>query len=254
MKYLNNTLIVDVLNKQILILIVLLFSTISLCQTFKIDYSLDLKSKIISHDSTKIKEKKGFYDKINFKILNTIHYTLVHSNSKSVFSSYDNSNIFTISPDETEDLNFLKDFKISNYTSVVYKDFKKKESLQREFILDKLFKISDTIYNYNWNINDSIKFINGIKCYSASCTDMFNNNIIAWYTFDIPISNGPGNYHGLPGLIVEIDCEMFNFSLKSFKVFKSNTDLVFSEKGQIINQKDFVSLFFNKINKLNFKN
>ena len=81
-----------------------------------------------------------------------------------------------------------------------------------------------------------------------------NNNIIAWYTLDIPISNGPGNYHGLPGLIVEIDCEMFNFCLKSFKVFKSNTVLIFSEKGQIIDQKDFVSLFFNKINKLNLKN
>jgi GLPGLI family protein len=26
----------------------------------------------------------------------------------------------------------------------------------------------------------------------------------AWYTPQIPVSNGPRNYHGLPGLIMEV--------------------------------------------------
>ena len=29
--------------------------------------------------------------------------------------------------------------------------------------------------------------------------------ISAWYTPQIPVSAGPGNYHGLPGLILEVN-------------------------------------------------
>ena len=28
--------------------------------------------------------------------------------------------------------------------------------------------------------------------------------VTAWYTLDIPVSHGPGDYWGLPGLILEI--------------------------------------------------
>ena len=29
--------------------------------------------------------------------------------------------------------------------------------------------------------------------------------VTAWYSMDIPVSNGPGDYHGLPGLILEVN-------------------------------------------------
>ncbi len=35
--------------------------------------------------------------------------------------------------------------------------------------------------------------------------------VVAWYTPQIPVSNGPGEYWGLPGLILEINAEEQQF-------------------------------------------
>lgn len=54
-----------------------------------------------------------------------------------------------------------------------------------------------------WDIQeDSIKQVLGYKCHLA--TAQFRGRLwYAWFTLDIPISNGPWKLGGLPGLIVE---------------------------------------------------
>jgi GLPGLI family protein len=64
--------------------------------------------------------------------------------------------------------------------------------------------ILDEIPKINWVINKSNhKTINDFKCFQA--TAEFRGSIItAYFTFDIPISQGPWKFKGLPGLILEI--------------------------------------------------
>ena len=38
--------------------------------------------------------------------------------------------------------------------------------------------------------------------------------VTAWYTLDIPVSHGPGDYWGLPGLILEISYGETNILVK----------------------------------------
>lgn len=62
--------------------------------------------------------------------------------------------------------------------------------------------------NLKWAINENFsKEIFGYTCYKANSIVIKGKREIeveAWFTEDIPISNGPGFYHGLPGLILEL--------------------------------------------------
>ena len=64
--------------------------------------------------------------------------------------------------------------------------------------------------------------------------------ITAWYTPDIPISNGPENYQGLPGLILEVSagkttvlCSKIVLNVKDKKEIKAPTT------GKIVTQKEY---------------
>jgi len=55
----------------------------------------------------------------------------------------------------------------------------------------------------NWSIKPDILVINGLKCQKATTT-FGGRSYEAWFTNEIPISDGPYKFSGLPGLIVKI--------------------------------------------------
>lgn len=223
----------------------LVSTNISFSQTVIIDYVFN-SGYLNEKDSVQSNSKEeSIYDNLNLKLLNSLKYQLVHSDNKSIFLSSENSSIFQdVEDDVTMDLD---NFKISKFTSVVYKDFSQNKILQREYILDKQFIIDDSLNSYKWIFLDEEKIINGIKCKLARSVDVFGTNIHAWFSLDFPIPNGPSIYHGLPGLIIQIESEKFSFYLTSIKIVKSKTDISFTEKGEYINQVDFVELLFKKL-------
>lgn len=91
-------------------------------------------------------------------------------------------------------------------------------------IFDKVF---NQVYSFepinkaSWKLVDEKKVINTYKCKKAIGV-YGKRKWIAWYTDDIPISEGPYNFKGLPGLIVEIsdEKEFYHFTLNYLKKSK----------------------------------
>jgi GLPGLI family protein len=117
--------------------------------------------------------------------------------------------------------------------SKYYKNLKTKKYLNEAEIFDKEFLIDDDLEVFNWTMVNEQKMIGNYTCYKAQIvipvtaeekkefeefkikkeegkTNFFipmepkDKIIEAWYTLDIPIPNGPREYWGLPGLILEL--------------------------------------------------
>ncbi|WP_282125580.1 GLPGLI family protein [Marinifilum flexuosum] len=70
------------------------------------------------------------------------------------------------------------------------------------------FSLQDYIYEdelnaQNWEVLDSTKVILGNSCQLAKCT-FRGRQWMTWFAPEIPISDGPWKFGGLPGLILEV--------------------------------------------------
>lgn len=89
----------------------------------------------------------------------------------------------------------------------------KKQIIIREHEFDgNNYNITSHFKDNNWKLINESKDIEGYICYKAekirtfqnSAGKTINSKITAWYTPKIPISLGPKNHVGLPGLIIEL--------------------------------------------------
>lgn len=55
----------------------------------------------------------------------------------------------------------------------------------------------------NWEIEEDTTIIAGYHCQKANCT-FRGREYTAWFSMEIPISNGPWKFGGLPGLILRV--------------------------------------------------
>lgn len=112
----------------------------------------------------------------------------------------------------------------SGDASVYYKNLKENRFVNQTEIMSKRFLVKDTLPKFEWKLSTETKNIGNYTCYKASFTREVENvkmsinngetveekekknvTTTAWYTNQIPVSNGPDNYQGLPGLILEVN-------------------------------------------------
>lgn len=82
-----------------------------------------------------------------------------------------------------------------------------------------------------WNVDfNEVKNVLGYECHKA--TTIFNNRIYtAWYTKDIPISEGPYRFKGLPGLILELGDEKEFDTFRAIGIEKKQIEIAPLQKG-----------------------
>lgn len=103
---------------------------------------------------------------------------------------------------------------------IVYKNLKKNKFLNAKELYGKKFLIDDALEDREWQLGKETKTIGDYVCFKAtylpepevkeslwlySDDENKKNEIIAWYTPQIPVKNGPARYDGLPGLILEVE-------------------------------------------------
>jgi len=167
--------------------------------------------------------------------------------------------------------------------NIYYKDTKQKTFANKTELFGKIFLVKDTLPKLNWKLEKESKMIGNYLCFKATAQkkidqtnfrfrgprnrtklDGKNNQnkkpnkifpktvlVTAWYTPQIPISQGPKDFWGLPGLILEINYN--KTTLLCTKIVlnpKDKKNITSPNKGKEVTQTEYNKIIVKKMKEM----
>jgi GLPGLI family protein len=140
-----------------------------------------------------------------------------------------------------------------------YKDLNAQSFLREDQIQGKEFLVTDKMEAIAWKVIGETKMIGKYNVMKATYTypkkekeeketgllgmvEDKDKVVTAWFTMDIPISNGPGIYQGLPGLILELNEGNITILCNKIEMNPEDFEIKKPKKGKEISSKDFDEL------------
>jgi GLPGLI family protein len=148
-----------------------------------------------------------------------------------------------------------------------YKNIKETELVQSQEFYGKRFLVKDQLYSLDWTMGTETKKIGEYTCYRAKAfvpaselnwydfswgdlrvkkeeegKEASEKMVVveAWYAPEIPVAQGPAEYWGLPGLILEVSVE--DTTLLCIEIIINKKEILKIEapsKGKEITKKDY---------------
>jgi len=167
-----------------------------------------------------------------------------------------------------------------NGSGKYYKNSQTKTSAKENEFSGKNFLIKDDLTTYDWKMEQETKMIGENLCFKATTVverpvretnfrfgrrndseqekkeeskeDVMEQVIVtAWYTLGVPVSHGPDDYWGLPGLILEVSDG--NTQILCTKIVmnpKEKTVIAEPTKGKVVSQKEYDEILENKMKEM----
>jgi len=160
-----------------------------------------------------------------------------------------------------------------------YKNVKEGSYTVKNDLFGKIFLVQDSLPKLDWQMSSETKKIGKYTVFKAIATKtikrpnmsaLFNRNdnskgqeyiekeiqIVAWYSPEIPVNQGPSNYWGLPGLILEVSDDMTTILCSEIIMNpKEKIDIKAPSKGKVVSQTKYDKIAKSKMQEMrdNFK-
>ncbi|WP_299117662.1 GLPGLI family protein [uncultured Winogradskyella sp.] len=166
-----------------------------------------------------------------------------------------------------------------------YKNVKSKELLQDQEFFGKKFLIKDELIDLEWKMGTETKQIGNYTAFKATATKPVtgfdwrsmrrrgNNNekkkdstskasndpideieipktveVTAWYTPQVPINQGPDDFWGLPGLILEVNFDRTTILCTKIVMNPKEKDIIDKpSKGEVVTQEEYTKITTEKM-------
>ncbi|WP_036156317.1 GLPGLI family protein [Maribacter forsetii] len=170
----------------------------------------------------------------------------------------------------------------------LYKDIKEQRYLIKNELLGKIFLIDDELEALEWKMGSESKKIGNYTAFKATATKTIKRpnmsaifrrpgrgeenkdeekkdeeftikevEIVAWYTPEIPINQGPGLYWGLPGLILAVNDDITTIVCSEITMNPSEKmEIKAPSKGKKVSQAEYDQISQEKMKEMreNFRN
>lgn len=239
---------------------------------FQCMFSQDFKGKAFYQTKTTIPDFKSEDKNITPEIAALIKEKLKKDFEKSFVLTFTSAESLYEEQEELGKQEVTSGVKIMTFgggnKGKLYKNLKTSLSLSEEDLFGKEFLVSNNLEKLNWKITDETKQIGDYLCQKAVCVIPVNEeerklyeeakrknstknlnfindepknvNLVAWFTPDIPISNGPNLYGGLPGLILELNDGVTIYLCNKIVLNpKDKVEIKVPNKGKKVTKKEF---------------
>ena len=111
----------------------------------------------------------------------------------------------------------------------IFKEYEKRIVTTIDHIFSYgMYEYEEPFDNFNWQITSETDTIHNYVCQKAIC-DFGGRTWEAWFTMEIPISDGPYKFCGLPGLIINIADTQDHYSYKFLSIEKPSESMMIYE-------------------------
>lgn len=218
--------------RKLIFLPILLLICVSSAQNFKGEayYVKKINIKVDADNEEDLKKQMVSFVTNNMKKSLEKTYVLTFAKNESTYKE----------EEKLDEINSI--VSVSDNVSNLYKNLKTKQYYQTKELLGKIFLIKDSLSTYNWELKSETKKIGEYLCHKAV---LRNEDVTSeepklevWYTLNIPISNGPEELWGLPGLILEV--KEGNIQLLCTKIIlNKDVKIKVPRRGKKINKKEY---------------
>ncbi len=202
-----------------------------------------------------IAQNNDFFVKIDYTYLTQTHGPASKYSANSTLVCTKNESIFEINHRKSKDNQNVENnnddgyvFKVqSDKNDFVYKS-NKQQMYYSNTIGFKRFYIQDSLNICDWTLGTTTKIILGYTCQKAT-TSYGGRNYTAYFTYKIPIADGPWRFNGLPGLILEVADEDMVFKIKATGIEIKNNNISIDnpyKDKKLISWETFLKLYRKK--------
>lgn len=157
-----------------------------------------------------------------------------------------------------------------------YKNIKEQRYVRQTESFSKDFLVKDSLTTLNWELTNESKMIGDYLCFKATAVKQVRDHkrefdelekeetptedspkyfkdidIEAWYTPEIPVNNGPSEYWGLPGLILELHQDKMMYLCEKIIINpKDAKPIVEPDKGKEVTQEEYDAIMEEKMNEM----
>jgi GLPGLI family protein len=165
-----------------------------------------------------------------------------------------------------------------------YKNVKEQQLIQENELFGKQFLIKDSLPKLNWELGSETKTIGQYICFKATAVknaDGFDFNsfrrpenndkpkdstktnkddiketpkqiiVTAWYVPQIPVNQGPGDYWGLPGLILEVNADRTTILCSKIVLNPTEKDIIKTpSKGKEVTKTEYDAIVKQKMEEM----
>lgn len=144
---------------------------------------------------------------------------------------------------------------------LLYKNVESQSYIEEQDLMGKEFLVKDSLTTMDWELTGKTKQIGNYECQEAKYMRIIDAkrfstgmeemetvkdtiSITAWFTPQIPVSHGPNQYWGLPGLILEVQNEGSTIICQKIVLNPGDepVEIEIPKKGKEVNRAEFTAV------------